>query len=370
MIKNSQLIFIASNSKGDYLFDAMRSSYKRSIYIDASYRSVKKIDRIMKMMSTFKMSLRDSTKDPDIDLWLREKIQRKTITKIENDCGYGPGRNSILLWFPLFPITSLWKRYGSVSAITDVAMDDVYFEGFNIPPGKAREIRKKNWDLNFENCDYIFTLSKWAMEANKKLHSDHADKVISIGWGPNIMPPPRDKILSSYRKNRVICIGHDYYKKGVDIFNEVARRVMCGLADVQCVVVGRPDSNVDCAKLNSVTCLPPAAPEQISLMMRTSKVFMILSRFDAAGHATVEAMSHGLPVICSNVCGMPEPIVDGRTGYVVSTSNINDIVEKVCELLTDDEKLETFRRSAYEHAVENWQWKHVAGRIMNACGAR
>jgi glycosyltransferase involved in cell wall biosynthesis len=203
------------------------------------------------------------------------------------------------------------------------------------------------------------------MEANKKLYPDNAKKITNIGWGPNIIPPSLNEILESCRQTRVLCVGHDYYKKGVDIFNEVSRALRRHIANVECAIIGRPEYGLDISKLDNLTIYPAATPEEVSSMMKTSKVFMIFSRFDAAGHVTVEAMSHGLPVICSNVCGMPEPIIDGKTGYVVSTSNTNDIVEKACELLTDDGKLETFRKNAYEHAVENWQWKNVAGRVLN-----
>jgi glycosyltransferase involved in cell wall biosynthesis len=245
-------------------------------------------------------------------------------------------------------------------------MDELYFTSFNIPLGKAREIRQKNWNINFETCDNIFTLSNWAMDANKKLHPEKAEKLSSIGWGPNIAPPARDEILNSSRQHRVICIGHDYYKKGVDIFNEVSRELGRRLPNLQCVIVGRSENGLDVSKLDSLTIYPPAAPEQVSLMMKTSKLFMILSRFEAAGHVTIEAMCHGLPVICSDVCGLPEPIVHGKTGYVVDVANIEDIVNKSYDLLTNDEKLETLRRNAYQHAMENWQWKNVAENVMTA----
>ena len=79
-------------------------------------------------------------------------------------------------------------------------------------------------------------------------------------------------------------------------------------------------------------------------------------------------MAHGLPVICSKVCGTSEPVIDGETGYIVDVekTNLDDIVDKAYDLLIDNKNLEVFRRNAYEHAMRNWQWKHVAENIMNA----
>ena len=95
---------------------------------------------------------------------------------------------------------------------------------------------------------------------------------------------------------------------------------------------------------------------------------MLFSRFDPSPHVIVEAMAHGLPVICSKVCGTSEPVIDGETGYIVDVENTNleDLANRAYDLLIDNKKLEVFRRNAYEHAMRSWQWKHVAENIMNA----
>ena len=262
---NEQLIYVASNSKGDQLFNTIRSKYKTVIYIDSGYHSIKTVDRIVSMLFTFKVPRRRSIKDSAVDLWFRNKIETtKVINKLRKHC-VPDGTNDVLLWFPLFPVTPEWKKYGRLSVITDVAMDESYFDNFNISIGKATEMRKNNWNINFANCDYIFTLSKWAMEANKKLHPGKAEKVTSIGWGPNILPPSFDEVVKSSREDRILCIGHDYYRKGVDIFNEVSRRLKRRLSNLECMIVGRPGNTLDPAKLDSLTIHPPATPEQVSL---------------------------------------------------------------------------------------------------------
>ena len=65
-----------------------------------------------------------------------------------------------------------------------------------------------------------------------------------------------------------------------------------------------PDNRLDPSHLDSLTIHPPVDPEEVSLMMKSSKMFILFARFDPSPHVTVEAMAHGLPVICSNVCGM------------------------------------------------------------------
>lgn len=365
-MENAQLIYIASSSKGDHLFDALRSRYLHSIYIDSGYKSIKRLDRILKQLLTFNRSFSRCIRNPANDLWFRRKIEERTMEMVRKAHEKQRMESDVLFWFPYFPITSEWKKYGRLGAITDVAMDDHYFQNFDIPMGKAREFRKNNWNQNFDNCDYVFTLSRWALESNKKLHPDQAFKIRSIGWGPNIIPLASNEVFSAAKEDRILCVGHDYYKKGADIFNEVSRRLKRVVPNLECIMVGRAGTKLDLSTLDSLTIYPAASPDWISTIMKSSKLFMILSRFEAAGHVTVEAMSHGLPVICSNVCGLPEPIVNGETGYVVDIKEIDDIVAKSYELLTNQEKLEMFSKTAYENAMQKWQWNHVAEAITNA----
>jgi glycosyltransferase involved in cell wall biosynthesis len=269
----------------------------------------------------------------------------------------------LLFWFPFFPLTSAWKTLGRLAAVTDVAMDKAYFEGFSITPGIARKFRKQFWDTNIETCDRILTLSKWAAESNRALYPQHAEKIKCVGWGPNIVPPLADEILHTRKEDRIICVGHNFYRKGMDIYNEVSRRLKARLPGLECIVIGNSHNTLAPSALDTLTVYSSMASSQVASMMKTSKLFVLFSRFDPSPHVIVEAMSHGLPVICSNVCGMAEPLVEGETGYSCGVHDIDYIVDKAYDLLTHNEKRQRFSCNAYHKAMKEWQQTHVAERI-------
>ena len=53
----------------------------------------------------------------------------------------------------------------------------------------------------------------------------------------------------------------------------------------------------------------------------------------------IEAMSHGLPVVASNVGGVSEIVHDGKSGYVVENRS-EEFASKIESLLQDDKLYE------------------------------
>jgi glycosyltransferase involved in cell wall biosynthesis len=64
-------------------------------------------------------------------------------------------------------------------------------------------------------------------------------------------------------------------------------------------------------------------------VLRRFDVFVIPSRSESFGVAAVEASSVGLPVIASNVGGLPEVVIDGETGLLFESENVNDLCDKL-----------------------------------------
>jgi glycosyltransferase involved in cell wall biosynthesis len=52
-------------------------------------------------------------------------------------------------------------------------------------------------------------------------------------------------------------------------------------------------------------------------------------------NAALEAMMFGKPVIATNVGGIPEVVLDGKTGYLVEPKNPGALADAVCGLIRD-----------------------------------
>lgn len=70
--------------------------------------------------------------------------------------------------------------------------------------------------------------------------------------------------------------------------------------------------------------------------------------FDALPRIVLEASASGKPVISTPYGGAKEVIEDGQTGYIVNPFKIEDLTNKIIELLKDPKKAEHFGRAGQE----------------------
>jgi hypothetical protein len=67
-----------------------------------------------------------------------------------------------------------------------------------------------------------------------------------------------------------------------------------------------------------------------------ARAFVYITSMEGLGSAALLAMAHGVPVIASNVGGLPEIVRDGETG-LLTENNVDSINATIGRLLADDE---------------------------------
>ncbi|MEM2293071.1 MAG: glycosyltransferase [Nitrososphaerota archaeon] len=67
---------------------------------------------------------------------------------------------------------------------------------------------------------------------------------------------------------------------------------------------------------------------------------------EALGYACVEAMACGLPVVASNVGGIPEYVINDQTGLLVEQRSPKQIAEAIEELINNPKKAKRLSRNA------------------------
>lgn len=76
-----------------------------------------------------------------------------------------------------------------------------------------------------------------------------------------------------------------------------------------------------------------AATKHIKEEYQKADVFCLPSIYEGFPNVLCEAMSCGLPVLCSNVCDNPDIAVDGKSGFLFDPNSIDDMVAAIEKML-------------------------------------
>ena len=87
---------------------------------------------------------------------------------------------------------------------------------------------------------------------------------------------------------------------------------------------------------------------QIDEILCFSDLFLLPSEQESFGLAALEAMVHGVPVVCSDVGGLPEVIEEGVSGYLCPLGDVDAMANRAIHILEDPERHTRFKRKAYE----------------------
>lgn len=90
--------------------------------------------------------------------------------------------------------------------------------------------------------------------------------------------------------------------------------------------------------------------DAVEELLAIADLFIMPSGSESFGLAALEAMACEVPVISSDVGGLPEVNIHGKTGYLSPVGDVEDMARNALSILQDDKKLQTFRRHALAQA--------------------
>ncbi|WP_375724276.1 glycosyltransferase family 4 protein [Arcobacter sp. KX21116] len=125
--------------------------------------------------------------------------------------------------------------------------------------------------------------------------------------------------------------------------------------DVKLVIVGEgpmKERIENCIKENNVEnrVIMLGHRNDVENLLPNFDLFCLASRHEALGTSLLEAQSCGVPVLGSNVGGIPEALEDGKTGYLFDDFKM--LEKQLKELLEDNIKRENFSKNAREFILK------------------
>jgi glycosyltransferase involved in cell wall biosynthesis len=205
-----------------------------------------------------------------------------------------------------------------------------------------------------------FTLYKWADHIVPNSHSqgEFIDKHFhgltnKVNVITNFVDTekfsPSNELKPVHEETRMVCVGRLMPQKNIPRFMEAINMVVKDGYNLHVDWFGQDleddyskecHATLDKYHLNDVFVFHKPSTS-IQNEYRLADVFCLPSLYEGFPNVLCEAMSCGLPVLCSRVCDNPNIVDEGDNGYMFNPNSIDDVVstiEKYLELETEKKK--------------------------------
>tara|TARA_B100000686_G_scaffold8982_1_gene9049 strand:- start:824 stop:1774 length:951 start_codon:yes stop_codon:yes gene_type:complete len=133
--------------------------------------------------------------------------------------------------------------------------------------------------------------------------------------------------------NQIAYIGRDSNEKGIDILKNAESKI---------------EGNV-------VYCTDRSWEEAMKVI-KSSSIVVVPSRMESLPTVVKEAFYLNVPVVATNVGGIPELISHNETGILVSPENSEEIADAINELLSNPEKADKLATNGNNFVKNNMTW--------------
>ena len=102
-------------------------------------------------------------------------------------------------------------------------------------------------------------------------------------------------------------------------------------------------------------------------------IFALTSIYESFGLIFVEAGYHMLPVVATNVEGIPEVVLDGETGLLAEAKNVERIAENILYLMADSRMRTEMGIKAHDWVISHFSTEEMCRKYLDlyrACCVR
>ena len=170
---------------------------------------------------------------------------------------------------------------------------------------------------------------------SKFVQSEYAKLGKSFEYIPAPLDPQKfqDIYTSTEKKNQIVFVGRDSFEKGIDILRNIESKINASV---------KYCTNLDWKDAMKI--------------VQESQILVVPSRIESIPQVIKEAFFLQVPVIATNVGGIPELISNNITGLLVPPENPEAMTDAINELLSDNNTKQKLSKNAFEFINKNFSW--------------
>jgi len=208
----------------------------------------------------------------------------------------------------------------------------------------------------------VTTISKSSAEEIKKESNSRILGIINPGFTINKVPKIRRTKFPS-----ILFVNRVKKYKGADTLVKAFLKVEKKVKNAKLYIAGSGDYLQNIKKLannnKKIKILGFISEDDKYKLMESSWIFVNPSFKEGWGIVNIEANYFGMPVIGSNVSGIKDSVVDGKTGLLFKYGDENDLAEKMLTLIKNKKLRNNMGREAIKWA-KSFSWEKAAYQFL------
>ena len=171
----------------------------------------------------------------------------------------------------------------------------------------------------------------------------------------------------------IVSVGRLYARKGLFTLIESMPAVVHKFPNAKFIISGKGQSNEMNKLINHAQSLGVKdniiftgyfPDKKLPKLYQAANVFAFSTFYEHHPFAVLEALATGLPVVTTNVGGIPETITDGKDGFMCQPFNPNQFSDRILYLLEHPTAAQEMGFQARKTIEERFDWRIIVKKVL------
>lgn len=161
-------------------------------------------------------------------------------------------------------------------------------------------------------------------------------------------------------------------EKGTDLFMELARKIHTIYPEIKFVIAGTgerynflKEGLKDLCDLAVVEMKGFVDEDEKDRILSATDIYVLPTEFEVLPISILEAMSYGNVVVSTRVGGIPDAVIDGKTGFLTVPTDFDAVLEKVLLVIADEKLRKQIALNSFNWVKANYEFGVVLDKQVN-----